>query len=134
MSMQTERVYRVHVAAPPEKAWAALTQPDRTSAWYFGSAVRSSWRVGETIDYVGGDGDLQITGELLTYDPPRSFSHRFLAAWSGEIDDQGTLTWIVEPDGDGCVITLVHAGGHGQETADGSQHIIESLRSHLEVE
>lgn len=126
------RVFRVHVNAAPDAAWAALTEPDRTRAWYFGSAAKTTWEVGSPIEYVNDDGELQIRGEVLTYDPPRSFSHTFVAVWSGTPDDQGTLEWIVEPDGDGCTVTLVHVGGHGEETASGSEYLLGAVKAYLE--
>ncbi|ANF32763.1 hypothetical protein A0130_14815 [Leifsonia xyli] len=129
--MTEDRVYRVRIDATPEAAWAAITDPARTVAWYYGSEVRTTWTVGEPLEYYAGD-ELQITGTLLAYDPPRSYSHEFIAAWSGEREEQGTLTWTVEPDGDGCVVTLVHAGGHGQETVDGSRYIVDALKAYLE--
>ncbi|MBO9577357.1 MAG: SRPBCC domain-containing protein [Microbacteriaceae bacterium] len=129
--MPAERVLRVRIEAPPEAVWAALTDPARTVQWYFGTEARSSWRVGERLDYYDGDA-LQITGRLLAYDPPRSFRHEFIATWGEDDDDQGTLTWTVEPDGTGSLVTLVHAGGHGDETAEGSQQVLGSLKSYLE--
>ncbi|QCB94315.1 SRPBCC domain-containing protein [Cellulomonas shaoxiangyii] len=129
----TDRVYRVHVAASPEAAWAALTEPDRTRAWYFGTAAVTTWEVGSTVEYVDGDGTPQIRGVVLAHDPPRTLSHTFVAVWAGEPDDQGVLTWTVEAEGDGCRITLVHAGGHGAETAEGSAYLVGALQDHLEA-
>lgn len=129
--MTQDRVFRVRIAASPEAAWAAITDPAETSRWYFGSEVRTTWQLGSPLEYYI-DEKLQITGRLLAYDPPRSFTHEFIAAWNDDREDQGTLNWTIEPDGDGCTVTLVQAGGHGQETADGSQHIVNALREHLE--
>ena len=133
MTDDSTRVFRVHVDASPEAAWAAITEPDRTRAWYFGSAARTTWEVGSPIEYVDEDGALQITGTVLSHDPPRSFSHTFIAVWGGAPDDQGVLEWVVEPDGDGCAVTLVHTGGHGEETASGSQHLVGALKEYLEA-
>ncbi|WP_150461102.1 SRPBCC domain-containing protein [Nesterenkonia ebinurensis] len=129
--MTEDRVFRVRIDAPPEAAWAALTDPAQTSEWYFGSQLRTTWQVGSPIEYYSG-GKLQITGMLITYDPPRSFTHEFIAVWNGHREDQGSLTWTVEPDGEGCTVMLRHSGAHGQETADGSQHIIGALKRYLE--
>lgn len=127
-----ERVFRVHVNASPAAAWSALIEPERTRDWYFGSAARTTWEVGSPIEYVDRDGALQIRGEILSFDPPRSFGHTFVAVWGPEPDDQGSLTWSVEPDGDGSTITLVHVGGHGDETAEGSQQLLDSLKGYLD--
>lgn len=133
MTDDSTRIFRVQVNAPPDAAWAALTEPDRTRAWYYGTAARTSWEVGSALDYVDDDGTVQIRGRVLAFDPPRSFSHTFVATWDGEDDDQGTLTWTVEPDGDGCTITLLHVGGHGEETATGSQYLLGAVKEYLET-
>lgn len=130
--MSADRVYRVHIAASPEAAWQAITDPVVVRRFYFDTAVRTDWEVGHDVEYVGDDDFVHIRGELLSYDPPRSYSHRFVAFWGQEPDDQGTLTWSVEPDGDGCAVTLVHSGGSGEETAEGSQHLVDALKELLE--
>ena len=130
--MTTDRVYRVHIAATPEAAWAALTEPERVRQYYFDTAVRTTWEVGTVIDYVDADGTVAMTGVVTSFDPPRSFAHTFVATWSETPDDQGTLTWSIEPEEGGVVVTLVHAGGSGEETADGSQELVEGLKQYLE--
>ena len=75
--------------------------------------------------------DESVAADVAT-DPPRSFAHTFVTMWGSQPDDQGILTWTVEPDGDGSRITLFHTGGHGEETAEGSKELLESLRAHLE--
>jgi len=123
----TERVYRVEVTAPPERAWDALTDPDTVRGYYFDTAPRTDWRAGSVIDYVDADGAVLMTGEVLDVDPPRTFSHTFRPRWNGTEEDQGTLTWTIDPTPAGCTITLVHAGGHGTETAVGSARLVDAL-------
>ena len=130
--MTDDRVYRVHIAASVESTWAALTEPEQVRAYYFDTAVRTSWEVGAVIDYVSADGDVAMTGVITQFDPPRSFAHTFIATWSDEPDDQGSLTWTVEPDADGVTVTLVHSGGSGAETADGSKDLVDGLKQYLE--
>ena len=125
--MTDDRVFRIHVRATPEAAWQALTDPDTVRQYYFGTAPRSTWRPGAVIDFVDDDGVVQMTGEILTCDPPRTLAHTFIPTWGGERDDQGSLTWTIEAEASGCRITLVHAGGHGSETLEGSQQLIDAL-------
>jgi len=130
--MTADRVYQVRIDASPERTWAALTEPDHVRHYYFDTAVRTTWEVGSTIDYVDDDGEVAMTGVVTHFDPPRSFTHTFVATWGETPDDQGTLAWIVEPDGDGVIVTLVHAGGSGAETADGSQELVNGLKAYLD--
>ena len=130
--MTADRLYQVKVAATPEAAWAALTEPDQVRHYYFDTSVRTTWQVGSPIDFVSDDGEVAMTGVVTSFDPPRSFAHTFIATWSGTPDDQGTLTWTIEPDGEGVTVTLLHTGGSGAETADGSQELIDGLKAYLE--
>ncbi len=137
--MTDDRVYEVTVAATPAQVWAALTEPDTVRRYYFGTAPRTTWEVGAPIDFVDEDGDAQITGVVLEFDPPRRLAHTFIATWYGDADDQGSLHWEVTPDGGGCRVTLIHRGARaetreGSETADGSRHIIEALKALLDGE
>lgn len=135
--MTDDRVYEVEVAATPAAAWTALTDPDTVRRYYYGTAPRTTWEIGAPIEFVDDDGETQIVGEVLEFEPPRRLAHTFIATWYGERDDQGSLHWEVAPSGTGCRITLIHRGARaqtreGSETADGSRHIIDSLKELLE--
>ena len=131
-----DRVYQVEVTASPEEAWAALTDPATVRRYYYETTPRTTWEVGSRIDFVDDAGDVQLTGEILEFDPPHRLAHTFVATWYGGSDDQGSLHWEVAASGTGTSITLVHRGvraesREGSETADGSRYLIEALRDLL---
>lgn len=78
------------VAAPPEKVWRLLTEPDLLRRW---------WAEGEVAAVVGHQFELDMPGfgkqpcKVLEVDPPRRFVYTFTAAW--------TLAWTLEPEGAG---------------------------------
>lgn len=132
-----DRVYEVTTTATPEAAWAALTDPHIVRHYYYGTAPRTTWGVGSPIQFVDDDGDAQIVGEVLEFDPPARLAHTFIATWYGGRDDQGALHWEIAPTDEGCRITLIHRGAQadtreGSETADGSREIIEALKKLLD--
>ncbi len=136
--MSDDRIYEVDVAASPERAWDALTDPDTVRRYYYGTAPRTTWEPGSPIEFVDGEGEVQLRGEVLAFDPPTRLAHTFVATWYGESDDQGSLHWEIAPTQTGCRITLTHRGARaqtraGSETADGSRHVIESLKAVLET-
>jgi uncharacterized protein YndB with AHSA1/START domain len=135
--MTDDRVYEVDVTTTPERAWAALTDPDTVRRYYFGTAPRTNWELGSRIEFVDDAGDVQIVGEVLEFDPPIRLAHTFVATWYGGEDDQGSLHWEIMATTNGCRITLIHRGARadtreGSETADGSRQIIEALKALLE--
>jgi uncharacterized protein YndB with AHSA1/START domain len=133
---EPDRVLQVEVTATPEAAWAALTDPATVRRYYFETTPRTTWEVGAPIDFVDDDGETQLTGVVLEFEPPRRLAHTFIATWYGERDDQGSLHWEIEPTDAGARITLVHRGARaatreGSETLDGSRHLIEAVRDLL---
>ena len=106
--------------------------------YYFDTAPRTTWVVGSPIEFVDDAGEPQIIGEVLEFEPPTRLAHTFIATWYGEHDDQGSLHWEIAPTANGCRITLIHRGARaetreGSETADGSRHLIDSLKELLEA-
>jgi len=136
--MTDDRIHEVTVSASADDAWKALTDPDTVRRYYFDTAPRTTWEVGSPIEFVDDDGDAQIVGEVLEFEPPTRLAHTFIATWYGERDDQGSLHWEISPTDEGCRITLIHRGARaatreGSETADGSRQIIEALKELLEA-
>lgn len=135
--MTDDRIYEVEVAAPPQKVWEALTEPHTVRRYYYGTSPRTTWEVGSPIEFVDDDGDVQIEGVVLAFEPPERLAHTFIATWYGGRDDQGSLHWEVAPTDTGSRVTLIHRGAQaatreGSETADGSQHVIQALKALLE--
>ena len=66
--------------APPERVWAALTQPDALSAW-FGTHASVDLRPGGQIDFTWDDpatGDHSTNGGVIeVVDAPRRFAFRW---------------------------------------------------------
>lgn len=60
--------------APITKVWQGLTDPEMVKAYFFGTKLESSWRVGEPIVFSGAwDGKAyRDHGTILEIDPGRS--------------------------------------------------------------
>ena len=48
-----EATAHVDVAAPPERVWQALTDPDEVAQYMYGSRVSTDWRPGSAITWSG---------------------------------------------------------------------------------
>lgn len=87
------------VAAPPAKVWRLLTEPGLLRLW---------WADGDVAAVVGHRFTLDMPGygkqpcTVLEVDPPRRFVYKFTPAW--------TLTWRLEPEGEGTRVFLEHSG------------------------
>ena len=117
---------------PIEQVWAAITIPARLTEW-----MGIEWLGGEepltagaAFDYRFGATDIESRGHVRVFDPPRVFEH----SWFENLPPATTVRWALEPDGDGCVLTLIHWTGEkedGPRTAAGWTQHMESLAAHL---
>jgi len=41
----------LHLNAPIEKVWLALTQPEQVKRWQFGSDLITTWEIGSPIEF-----------------------------------------------------------------------------------
>ncbi|HEY2375729.1 MAG TPA: SRPBCC family protein [Gemmatimonadaceae bacterium] len=110
-------VYVTYIATTPERLWAALTTAEFTERYMFGRKVESTWAVGAPVRYIGRDGALSDSGEVLESDPPR----RLVFTWRVEFDDAlrregySKVTFELEPLGGEVKLTVIH-----DELRDGS--------------
>jgi uncharacterized protein YndB with AHSA1/START domain len=127
-------VFEVEIAAPPEKIWEAITNPDWTRRYFHGTAVRSDFRRGARIVYENPDGSLAVDGEVLEVDAPR----RLVTTWRFLFDEEAAherasrVTWEITPRGDRCRLTVMHDDFDGETAAyrigkGGWQPIVDAL-------
>jgi uncharacterized protein YndB with AHSA1/START domain len=86
------------IAAPPEKVWRGLTEPELLARW---------WAPGDIAPVVGHEFHLEMPGwgsvpcKVLVAEPPERFVYTF-ADW--------TLTWRLVAEGNGTRVLLDHSG------------------------
>lgn len=83
---------------PVQRVWAAVTEPAELAHW-FPSAVAVQPRAGGTIEFTFDPNIDPMQGRVLEFDPPRRFSF----TWGGD-----ELHLSLDPDGDGCVLTMLN--------------------------
>ncbi|HEX9549570.1 MAG TPA: SRPBCC domain-containing protein [Candidatus Limnocylindrales bacterium] len=97
----------VRTAAPPDVAWAYVTEPAHVEEWL--TAASPIGAVGDPYVLDFGEGSV-VQGAIIALEPGRRFAHQW--AWLDAEPRQETLvTWIVRDLEDGgCEIELVHDG------------------------
>jgi uncharacterized protein YndB with AHSA1/START domain len=95
-----EIVFRRRYAKPVEKIWAAITIPERIADWFAETEID-----GEAIRFLFPDVDYRINGRIVAHTPLRTF------AWTWPNDDgsESVVRFDLEPDGDGCRLTLTQS-------------------------
>lgn len=106
-----EFVYVTYIQTTPEKLWDALTSSEFSRAYWFGTELRSDWRVGSSFALVN-DGTTTDIGEVLEYDPPRRLSYSFQHVWKDELRNEKPtkVVFAIEPHGTLVKLTLTHEG------------------------
>ena len=90
------------VPHPPARVWAALTEPELHAKWWAPGDVRAEVGHRFTLD-MGAWGRQQC--EVIAVEPERLLSYSFAP---GTLDT--TITWRLEPKGDGTLLSLEHRG------------------------
>jgi uncharacterized protein YndB with AHSA1/START domain len=107
MDHDESAVIKAHLAAQPERVWAALTEADALTAWYWPASVHPV-ATSEPVEGgrfgVEGNG-MGFAGEYLELEPPR----RIVQSWRWRGDDRDSRVTIeLTPDGDGTDLVVVH--------------------------
>ncbi len=108
----------VHIAAPPERVFQALTDPRQVMQWWGqkGGYHHTGWRGdvrpgGEWRSDGVSDTDgkpFHVGGEYVEVDPPRLLSYTWVASWSGAV--QTLVRWELEAVAGGTLVRIRHSG------------------------
>src|SRR5882757_4521110 len=133
-----EFVYVTFIETTPEKLWEALTSSEFSRRYWFGTELRTDWKVGSPIALVM-DGVTTDTGEILEFDRPRRLSYSFRHEIDEEMRNEGPtkVVFSIEPHGKLVKLTLTHEGFIGASKlldgiSKGWPAILSSLKSLLE--
>ncbi|OEV08518.1 SRPBCC family protein [Streptomyces nanshensis] len=100
--------FRRRYPHPPERLWAAVTEPGELAHW-FPSAVRMEQHVGGRVEFSDDPHMEPTSGTVLVHEPP----HRLAFTWAGD-----ELHFHIEPSDDGgCTLTLINVLDAGNTAA-----------------
>lgn len=150
-------IAEIFIAAPPERVFAAITDPVQTPRWwgqldmYTITEWKADLRPGGkwSSTGIGSDGKpFRVEGEYLEFHPPRLLVHTWIASWTGSL--KTVVYWELVPQkvhglhaGDpnepamGTLVKLRHSGfsaapGAVTSHADGWKRVLGWLEAYLE--
>jgi uncharacterized protein YndB with AHSA1/START domain len=142
----TDRIEReIVVAAPAERLWEVLTQPEHIGKWFEGMDVEVDLRPGGSMLLTSHEFG-KIHGIVEKVEPPRLFAYR----WARHPDTpvtEGTATLVeftLAPEGDGTRVRVVESGfsttdavkvdqaRHAEANSQGWLQVLGSLRRYVE--
>lgn len=117
-----ELVFERRLAKSVEKVWSALTVPERLADWLAKAEI--DLRVGGRIALHWETHDYRMAGVITELEPPRLLAW----TWPHEKHPDSVVRWALEPDGDGCRLTLTQSRLKSPELLD----VAAGWHTHLE--
>jgi uncharacterized protein YndB with AHSA1/START domain len=142
MTEQTVQVYSVFIRATTDQVWDAITKPEFTSRYFYGSVIDSTYEVGAPYTGWAADRSQQyVEGEVLEASPPARLVTSWRALYDAETaaEPYSRVTWEIEPAGDGVTkLTVVHdqleaSPKTAANVAGGWSYILSGMKTLLET-
>ena len=111
MDARPAQVYTVYIRAPKEKVWDAITRPEFTRRYFFGSEPASTWKPGARLLWTEhGSGRQLVDGEVIEYDRPRRLVHSWITKYDDGLAGEGPsrVTWELEETDGVTKVTAIH--------------------------
>jgi uncharacterized protein YndB with AHSA1/START domain len=141
-AIRTTQVYSIFIHAAPERVWEAITKPEFTRRYFYGSEIDSMLQPGSRYrSWASGRDRVLVEGEVVECEPPRRFVHTWTALYDEETarEQPSRVSWELEPQEGGVTkLTVVHdrlenAPKTAQSVAGGWMFVLSSLKSLLET-
>ena len=134
-----EFIYVTYIETTPEKLWSALTDSESSKKYWFGTSLKTDWKVGSPFA-LEMDGRVTDTGQVLEFDPPKRLSYTFHHELNeaAKKEKASRVTFLLQPHGKLVKLTLTHEDfPPGSVVIDGISKgwpaILSSLKSLLET-
>jgi uncharacterized protein YndB with AHSA1/START domain len=142
MTATTTQVYTLFIKASPESIWDAITKPEFTAKYFFGTHVDSTYEPGSPIRHWSPDrSELWGDDTVLEADPPRRLVHSWRSIYDEELaqEEPSRVTWEIDPqEGGYSKLTVVHdrldgAPKTAEHVAGGWMFILSGLKTLVET-
>ena len=97
----------IELEAPIDEVWAAVTRPERLSAWFGAQALEAVLRPGGRITFER-QGEIW-RGLVELVEPPRRFAFRWLPGPGGALEQRTRVEFRLEPIEGGTRLTVREA-------------------------
>jgi uncharacterized protein YndB with AHSA1/START domain len=112
MAEKPDHVFAVYIRATPQQIWDAITKPEFTANYFFGSRVDTNGKTGSPIRHYAPDGKtLWGDDTILESNPPRRLVHGWRSLYNSELaaEPASRVTWEIDPQPAGITkLTVIH--------------------------
>jgi uncharacterized protein YndB with AHSA1/START domain len=122
-SDQDAVVTEIHIAAPPERVFKALTDPKELMRWFNSPECPVKFwqmdaRPGGRYSYATEKGSVVVNsvsefdchGEILEVDPPRLLVYSWIGNWHDDKSRSTIVRWELAPEAAGTRVKVTHSG------------------------
>ena len=116
-------VSEIFIAAPPERVFQALIDPQQVRQWWTSEecpiesfALEARLGGGWCYDTshstltVNGVSKFHCEGEVLEFDPPRRLAYSWIANWHDQPSQRTVVRWELFRSGNGTRLKVTHSG------------------------
>lgn len=139
-----KHVYEVYIRTTPQKLWDAITKPEFTRQYFYGSSVKSDWKIGSPIVHLNEDEKPMLEGKVVEIDAPHRLVTTFASRYGKPGGDDPSkdrpsrVTWGIEQRGETCKLTLTHDDFDGEtatykSVGNGWNPVLSGLKTLLET-
>lgn len=131
--------YETFFRATPQQVWDAITRPEHTERYFFGTRVSLDARPGGKIEYRMADGALMVDGDVKRVTPGSELTHTWRVHYDPSAQGEvSTVTWRIERRGDATKLTAIHELAEAPNTArnvgtDGWSVVLSSMKTLVET-
>jgi uncharacterized protein YndB with AHSA1/START domain len=132
-------MYVTYIRTTPEKLWDALTRPEFTKQFWFGSYQEADWKPGSSWKLISRDGRVTDSGEVIEVDPPRRLVLKWQNEFRPELKAEGytRCTFAIERQREMVKLTVTHEADRPHKLIEGVSigwpRVLSSLKSLLET-
>ena len=147
---QDALITEIHIAAPPERVFQAISDPREQRIWWDNQDCRlesfemdarrgGSWRfsTSQTSMNINGISQFDCTGEIVEFDPPRVLAYTWIANWHDVKSRKTVVRWELSPMDGGTLVRVTHSGLAQEDVArkdyqGGWPGVVEQLKAYIE--
>jgi len=108
-------VYVSYIKSDADAIWSALTSSEFSKQYWFGSTIRTDWKVGSEIQLINEDNVTVVVGKVLAFNKPKMLAY----SWTDQKSEKGKseapskVTFQIdhyEPNAEVMKLTVTHEG------------------------
>lgn len=103
-------VYVTYIRTSPAQLWDAITKPELTKQWWWGTHQETAWKPGSAWKLIFSDGRIADAGEVLEVDRPKHLVLKWRNEFSPELKADGytRCRLAIERQGEMVKLSVMH--------------------------